>query len=134
MVEVARRLYAAGDRGVIERNGVTRDALNDDGSLRSARARLWPQTERLKAALVLADQALDGERAALVEDAESTLRALWLYLTPDGLWRDKRLPDGAFVDEAVPVSSFYHIMAAFDQLATVSVTQRIDGLSRKDLA
>lgn len=129
----ARRLYAVGRMGVAERSGIAQDALNDDGSIRSARARLWPQTEWLKAALILADQARDGERVALIEDAEAALRALSTYLTPDGLWRDKRLPDGSFVDEAAPASSFYHIMAAFDQLAALSGAPGFEDLSRLDL-
>jgi mannose-1-phosphate guanylyltransferase/mannose-6-phosphate isomerase len=130
---VARRLYASGRRGVGERSGVAQDALNDDGSLRSPRARLWPQTEWLKAALLLAEQARDGERAALMADAEAALRALWTYLTPDGLWRDKRLPEGDFVDEAAPASSFYHIMAAFDQLAALAGEPGFEALSGLDL-
>lgn len=130
----ARSLYAIGRMGVAERSGIVQDALNDDGSIRSARARLWPQTEWLKAALVLADQARDGERVALIADATAALGALMSYLTPDGLWRDKRLPDGAFVDEAAPASSFYHIMAAFDQLAALSGSPGFEDLARLDLA
>lgn len=134
VAEKARRLYAVGRLGVAERSGIAQDALNDDGSIRSARARLWPQTEWLKAALILADQARDGERVALIADAAAALRALTSYLTPDGLWRDKRLPDGAFVDEAAPASSFYHILAAFDQLAALSAAPGFEDLARLDLA
>jgi mannose/cellobiose epimerase-like protein (N-acyl-D-glucosamine 2-epimerase family) len=134
LIERARILYARGREGVSERLGVAQDALNDDGSLRSGRARLWPQTEWLKAALLLADQSRDGERTALIGDAETALRALWLYLTPDGLWRDKRLPDGRFVDEGAPASSFYHIIGAFDQLAALGGEPGFEGLSGLDLA
>ncbi len=131
---IASALYRVGRRGVAERSGVAQDALNDDGTLRSARARLWPQTEWLKAALLLAEQARDGERAALIADAEQALRALRLYLTPDGLWLDKRLPDGTFVDEAAPASSFYHIMAAFDQLTALADQPGFEALSGLDLS
>ena len=37
--------------------GIAMDALNDDLSVRSRQARLWPQTEWLKAALILAARA-----------------------------------------------------------------------------
>ncbi|MGV3580266.1 AGE family epimerase/isomerase [Brevundimonas sp.] len=134
VLKVAQRLYASGKLGVSQRSGVAQDALNDDGTLRSGRARLWPQTEWLKAALLLADQARDGERTALIADAEQALRALWLYLTPDGLWRDKRLPAGGFVDEAAPASSFYHIMAAFDQLTAIAGAPGFESLSGLDLS
>ncbi len=131
---IARRLHAAGQGGVEPRSGVTLDALNDDGTLRSARARLWPQTERLKSALLLAGMADDAEAPGLRAEAAEALRALWLYLTPDGVWRDKRLPSGAFVDEPCPASSFYHIMAAFDQLVAVSGSPGFEDLAGLSLA
>ena len=45
------------------------------------------------------------------------MAALDLYLTPDGVWRDKRLEKGGFIDEPAPASSLYHILGAFEQLA-----------------
>ncbi|SPU44082.1 AGE family epimerase/isomerase [Brevundimonas diminuta] len=113
----ARRLYAFGTKGVDQLSGVAVDAVLDDGTVLSDRARLWPQTERLKAALILAEAAGDGERSRLLADARHALGALQGYLTPDGLWRDKRLSSGRFIDEPAPASSMYHIMAAFAQLA-----------------
>jgi mannose/cellobiose epimerase-like protein (N-acyl-D-glucosamine 2-epimerase family) len=68
LVERARTLYAHGREGVCERGGVAQDALNDDGSLRSDQARLWPQTEWLKAALLLAGQSRGAERDALIAE------------------------------------------------------------------
>lgn len=132
-LEAARKLYAAGRRGVAERPVVALDALDQDGSLRSNRARLWPQTEWLKAALILAETAQDGERAVLLADAAAAMRALWLYLTPDGLWRDKQLPGGKFIDEPSPASSLYHIAAAFQQLCDTGRAEGLDGLSSLSL-
>ena len=129
VLTTARDLYASGRRGVGERSRIVLDALNDDGSVRSSRSRLWPQTEWLKAALLLAETARDGERLVLLEDAAAALRALWLYLTPDGVWRDKHLPGGEFIDEPAPASSLYHIMAAFRQLADTTQDQGIEGVS-----
>lgn len=113
---VAQGLYAAGREGVSERHHVAVNALNDDGSVRVTRARLWPQTEWLKGALIMADGAVGRERAVYMEDAAKALRALWLYLTPEGLWHDTRLPTGGFIEEAAPASSLYHIISAFDEL------------------
>lgn len=112
----ARRLHAFGRRGIDARRQVALDALNDDGAPRTRRARLWPQTEWLKSALILAELSDDGERALLLEDAAAAQRALWRYLTPDGLWRDKLLDDGRFIDEPAPASSLYHILGAHLQL------------------
>ena len=129
----ALRLYAAGRAGVLDRPVIAVDAMNDDGTIRSRRARLWPQTEWLKASLILAEAATDGERQAFIEDAAKALRALWLYLTPEGLWHDKHLPQGGFIDEPAPASSFYHIAAAFSQLMQTGRAEGLEGMAGLDL-
>ncbi|WGM32291.1 AGE family epimerase/isomerase [Brevundimonas sp. NIBR11] len=129
----ALRLYGQGRRGVSERPMIAVDALNVDGTVRSRRARLWPQTEWLKASLILAETATDGERQRLMEDAATALRALWLYLTPDGLWRDKHLPQGGFIDEPAPASSLYHIVAAFGQLVETGRSEGLRGMTEVSL-
>lgn len=110
----AERLFAAGLRGVDASRGVAVNALNDDFSVRDASARLWPQTEWLKASLILGyeDEAL---RAA------NGLRA-YLSTPAVGAWRDKMRGDGSFVEEPAPASSFYHIMAACEQLAACAAS------------
>lgn len=105
----ADRLYEAGLRGVDAARGVAIDELDDELNVRSRRARLWPQTERLKAALIL------GDRVPAAH-ADEALKGLQLYLQPTGLWRDKLEPDGRFVEEPAPASSLYHIAAAWLQL------------------
>lgn len=105
----ALRLYEAGVRGIDAAGGVAIDELDDALNVRSARARLWPQTERLKAALIL------GDRVA-ASHADQALKGLQRYLEPSGLWRDKLEPDGRFVEEPAPASSLYHIAAAWLQL------------------
>ncbi len=119
-LEAARRLYDFGLRGVDERSRVVFDAMSDHGRIRGQRARLWPQTEWLKAALILAEHSSDGPQRKYLEDAAQALRALSLYLLPQGIWHDKRLMTGKFIDEAAPASSFYHIMGAFAQMAALS--------------
>lgn len=112
----ARRLYACGERGLDAVRGVAIDELDDALATRSGRARLWPQTEWLKAALILAEAADGDERGRLLNSANRALRGLGLYLEPCGLWRDKLGPDGRFDVEPAPASSLYHIMAAGRQL------------------
>lgn len=118
----ATRLYEIGVRGVDDGRGVAIDSLNDDLTVRSDQARLWPQTERLKAALILAEAAEGGRRILLLDDARKALAGLQRYLEPSGLWRDKMRPDGSFVEEPAPASSLYHIMVAYEQMrATAAV-------------
>lgn len=128
-IDAAARLYEIGALGVDNRRGVAIDAMNDDFSVRSDQARLWPQTERLKAALILAEESEGERRALLLNDAGKALAGLQRYLEPSGLWRDKMRADGTFVEEPAPASSFYHIMVAYEQLrATAAALPEIGWL------
>jgi mannose/cellobiose epimerase-like protein (N-acyl-D-glucosamine 2-epimerase family) len=118
--KTARRLYRYGaDHGVDPTRGVAVFELLDDLSVNDAKARLWSQTEWLKAALILARSASGDERQRYLADAIAAARALLLYTdTPiAGLWRDKLLADGSWVDEPAPASSFYHVIDALRVLA-----------------
>ena len=104
----ARKLFRHGRTGVDRGRGVAINILWDDLAPRDAGARLWPQTEWLKAALILGDEA----------EALAAANGLAKYLdTPArGAWRDKLRPDGTFVDEPAPASSLYHIWVALSEL------------------
>lgn len=117
----AQILFERGIQGVDARGQVAVDALEEDGSFRSRRARLWPQTEWLKASLLFADLTTSAEKDRFLSEAARAQRALWTYLTDDGLWRDKRLENGRFINEAAPASSMYHIVSAFAQLSEAGV-------------
>ncbi len=116
----ARRLYDIGaNHGIDPVRGVAVFELLDDFSMNDAKARLWSQTEWLKAALILARMAGEADRPRYLADAVQAARAILLYLdTPiSGLWRDKLLGDGTWVDEPAPASSFYHIIDAIRLLS-----------------
>jgi mannose-6-phosphate isomerase len=118
---IARRLFAIGAaHGIDPVQGVAMFELLDDLSVNNPKARLWSQTEWLKAALILARRQLAGpERDLYLANAVAGAKALWGYLeTPlAGLWRDWRLADGTFEDAPAPASSFYHIIDALRVLA-----------------
>jgi len=118
----ARRLFAAGARGVDVVRGVAIDALNEDTTVRSSRARLWPQTERLKAALYLHEMGGDDSHQA---HALAAAESLWRYLdvSTRGLWRDKLTPTNRFVEEPAPASSLYHIVGAVEALKNFVAAQ-----------
>ncbi|HTT82449.1 MAG TPA: AGE family epimerase/isomerase, partial [Rhizomicrobium sp.] len=121
----ARRLFAAGARGIDPVRGVAVDALNEDMTIRSSRARLWPQTERLKAALLLSEGPGDTDDSYLAH-ALAAAESLWRYLEMPtrGLWRDKLTPTNRFVEEPSPASSFYHIVGAVAALTQFSAAQQ----------
>jgi mannose-6-phosphate isomerase len=104
----ARRLYDVGRQGVDPRRAVVVNSLNEDLSVRDAAARLWPQTERLKAALVLGEP----------DDALAAANTIAGFLDAPvrGVWRERMRPDGAFVEEHAPATSLYHLYLAIREL------------------
>ncbi|HEY4114605.1 MAG TPA: AGE family epimerase/isomerase [Rhizomicrobium sp.] len=112
----ALTLFEIGERhGIDPLRGVAIDTLLDDMSLYSRQARLWPQTERLKSALILASHSTEPARRATFEAAAlSAAEGLSHYLHTEvhGLWHDKMRADGTFVIEPSPASSLYHIAGA----------------------
>lgn len=104
----ARRLFEVGRRGFDPSRNVAMNALADDLSVRDAGARLWPQTEHLKAALAL------GDRAAALQGANGL--ATYLDTPARGAWRERMRADGAFIEEPSPATSFYHLYLAVREL------------------
>lgn len=97
-------------------------AINEilvDGSAHDAKARLWPQTERLKAALSRYRRLGSDLEAAEAASAADGLAQYLIEVGP-GLWRDKLLEDGTWVDELAPGSSLYHISCAYSELQSAS--------------
>lgn len=124
--EAARRLYDTGTRGIDHRRRVVVDAMSPDFAITQQRARLWPQTEWLKAACILAGHAAGTARSRYIADALMAANALWRYLQVPmtGLWRDKMAADEIFIDEPSPASSLYHIISG------VAALQQLQGLLR----
>ncbi|HKE97080.1 MAG TPA: AGE family epimerase/isomerase [Povalibacter sp.] len=110
--DIALRLIDLGeDHGVDPRRGVAITSILTDHSVRDPLARLWQQTERLKAACIAAEHTREPRYWTM---AVAAANGLLKYLdTPlPGLWRDKMLADGTLVEEPAPASSFYHIVCA----------------------
>jgi mannose-6-phosphate isomerase len=101
------------------RNGLATNSLLDDFSAHDAGARLWPQTERLKAA-ALAARCTGDERyiTMAVAAADGVLR--YLHCPVPGLWYDRIDADGKLVDEPAPASSFYHLVAAIAEFSALA--------------
>jgi mannose-6-phosphate isomerase len=109
--------------GVDPKRGVAINEITTEGAIHDANARLWPQTERLKAALArLRRTGEESERA----EAVAAFAGLVKYLdTPkNGVWRDKLREDGSWVDEPAPGSSLYHITCALAELCDTAARQK----------
>nr|WP_269586368.1 AGE family epimerase/isomerase [Roseibium sp. Sym1] len=132
-LEKAKRLFAIGTfHGICEDRQVAFMGLYDDFSVSDPVARLWPQTEWLKAAGILARQSGMAERSVYLREAVRACQALGKFFeTPlRGLWFDKLKPDGSFVDEPAPASSFYHIVCAIHEARDTLDLLAAEGLKK----
>jgi mannose/cellobiose epimerase-like protein (N-acyl-D-glucosamine 2-epimerase family) len=113
---LALRLISLAEKhGVDRTRHVAINALAPDGKVRDNNARLWPQTERLKATTLAAELTGDASYwSAACESANALARYLDVPLR--GLWRDTLTASGEFLDEPAPASSMYHIVGAIAQL------------------
>lgn len=104
-----RLIDIADAHGIDSVRGVAYFALLDDLSVHDASARLWPQTERIKAGVLAAR--LTG-RSEYWDTASAGAEGLLKYLDVPiaGLWLDRYQADGSFVVEPAPASSLYHII------------------------
>ena len=118
-LHAARRLFAAGERGFDPARGVIVMQIDKSNLVIDPIARLWPQTEWLKAALILMEESRDAdERCFYEKQALAAVNAVDAFLLKDrpGLWRDKMTTDGGFVEEPAPASTLYHLIEAIRQL------------------
>lgn len=99
--------------------GVAVNVLKSDTSIHDGSARLWPQTERLKAAALAARLCGDARYWKMTADAAASL---FRYLdTPmAGLWYDRLTPSGEFMRETVIAGNLYHLVGAIHEVAALA--------------
>jgi mannose/cellobiose epimerase-like protein (N-acyl-D-glucosamine 2-epimerase family) len=91
----------------------------NDGMPHDVKARLWPQTERIKAWLAVASNSAGAEERDIAETKVlDACRGLMGYLNVEGhdSWRDIMLEDGSFAAGDAPQSTLYHLLCAFSEL------------------
>lgn len=110
-ISAALRLIEIGETFGTDHRGVAFNSLFDDFTPHDKRARLWPQTERLKAHCLAAE--VTGKEEHWDKAVEAARGLEKYFATPiAGLWRDILTPEGSFIEEPAPASSFYHIICA----------------------
>src|SRR5689334_4992546 len=104
-------------RGV--KDGLALQQVLDDFSPHDGSARLWPQTERLKAAALAARTTGDAKYLAMALSAADSLKR-YLATPIPGLWYDRIDVNGHIVDEPAPASTFYHLVVAVAELSALA--------------
>jgi len=118
--DAAIRLIEIGERnGVDPTRGVAFNELWDDMTPKDLSAKLWPQTERIKAWCALLERArtpMEADRAC--RNLAASIRGLLRYFVaePAGLWQEVLPAEGGFTAEPCKASSFYHIACAIETL------------------
>jgi mannose/cellobiose epimerase-like protein (N-acyl-D-glucosamine 2-epimerase family) len=116
----AARLIEVGERwGVDPIRGIAINEIWDDMSVKDAAAKLWPQTERVKAWCAMLGRAqtvAEAEHACQRIAAAAHGLAKYIPAEPAGLWHEVCSPDGSFVAGSSKASSFYHVVCAIDVL------------------
>lgn len=105
--------------GVDNQRGIVIDKLCPDFSVRAASARLWPQTERMKAWVRLAQVAVDvSSRHAALDRAACAIDGLRHYCAgkQPGMWWETICPDVTSGTDATRASSLYPIVCAAEEL------------------
>ncbi len=117
----ARRMVDLGEQlGVDPARGVAINTLGTDGRWRDVNAKLWPQTERIKAWVTraeLAQRSSQPEAAThAMACATAATQALQRYLTHPvaGAWHESLDAQGHWQTQDTRASSLYHIVYALE--------------------
>ncbi len=121
--DLAWRLVEIAEIHGINAHKVAFNALDEQFQVRDAEAKLWPQTERLKAlhTLTFHPMATAEQKAFAQGRMAEAVAGLEVYFLkePAGLWQEVMRADGTLDDQPTRASSLYHITCA---IATACLT------------
>lgn len=109
----------AEQHGVDRASGSTYNAIRDDGLPLDRGSRVWPNTERIKAAVALHESAGVDPWPA-IEQSSQLLLSRYLGREPAGTWMDAFDATGQETAKVVPSSSLYHLVLAFSEILRVA--------------
>ena len=117
-ITAGRRLVEIGElHGVDVERGLAINELETSLSLRDPRARLWPQTERIKGNLAVASLNDADAKLAIVRATAAAVGLLRYGQHPiEGCWWEHIGPDDKPIVEPTRASSLYHIVCAMEEL------------------
>jgi mannose-6-phosphate isomerase len=114
-IHAARRLIALAEGPGVSDQDLAVNELSPSLVVRDGRHRLWPQTERIKAAVALGWLARDADEKAKADRATAVAASGLLRFLEHpvrGAWWEHLGPDGVPALEPTRASSLYHITCA----------------------
>jgi mannose/cellobiose epimerase-like protein (N-acyl-D-glucosamine 2-epimerase family) len=111
--EYCRKLYATSHAfGHARGTDAVCDSMAPDGSEMLGTARLWCQTEALKAGLLARAEGSAGRRDTVHPHARRYLQPLPDDTDAPGGWYDQIDSNGRVISKHMPTSTFYHVFCA----------------------
>ncbi|WP_298905209.1 AGE family epimerase/isomerase [uncultured Aliiroseovarius sp.] len=116
--KAALRQYQFGRIHGTSQHGLVMMSVGQDATVIDPTARLWSQTEWLKAAILFAQEPSISGQHDFMSDINSALQAVFAFLNAkeNGSWIDRIDPNGHTLDAKAPASSLYHIISAIYEL------------------
>jgi mannose/cellobiose epimerase-like protein (N-acyl-D-glucosamine 2-epimerase family) len=127
--EFAHSLHETADKyGVEPAKNLAYDEVWSSKAVKKPSSRIWPQCERVKSAVLLAERLSEDSRSAASAVADSAIVAIQNYLKTDplGFWFEFADENGQFHYQPGPVakaSTLYHIIGALEQHDSVTATR-----------
>lgn len=115
---VLRLTEIAETHGINTYSGLAMNGIWADLSARDRQSRLWPQTERLKANIAIAESTVGQNREQALKHASEAAAGLRRYFDTDitGLWHETLSDRGHPIPGPARASSLYHILGAVQEL------------------
>lgn len=130
-LNIAGRLFELAEcYGICSERNVAMMSLHGDFTVHNDLARLWSQTEWLKASLRLRKHSKGVDELRYLKSSIRAIEAVFAFIEefPAGLWGDKWPAGSTIVDEPAPASTLYHIVAAAAELENIGYsTPRVTG-------
>lgn len=124
-IDIAQKLIETGEKhGIDEKRGLAFMSYNDANIPIDFSARLWSQTERIKAHVAHYKVQNDNlSRQKTLELVQKSIRGLEQYFdTPvRGMYYDRIDANGVILHEPSPTSSLYHIICAIDEVLHLEI-------------
>ncbi len=109
----------AEEHGVDRRTYVTYQSVRDDGTPIDKGSRVWPNTERIKAAVALYE--IDSaDPRPVFDQSGGLLLDRYMNRKPRGVWYEVFDGDGRMTATTTPASTLYHIFLAFSEMLRVA--------------